>query len=107
MLPDLSPEALHAAQLAGEKILIIDVREPEEYAYCHLPGSVLLPLGELAARAAEIPPDVPVVLLCHHGVRSAQALLYLEQRHGHRNLRNLRGGIHAWSLRVDPSIPVY
>lgn len=107
MLPELSPEALHAAQLASENILVIDVREPEEYDYCHLPGSRLIPLGELAARAAEIPADVPVVLLCHHGVRSAQALLYLEQRHGLQNLRNLRGGIHAWSLRVDPSVPVY
>ena len=107
MLPDLTPEALHAAQRAGEKFTLIDVREPEEFAYCHLPGSVLIPLGELASRAAEVPRDTPVVLVCHHGVRSAQALAYLARRHGHQNLRNLGGGIHAWSLRVDPSVPVY
>ena len=83
------------------------MREPEEYDYCHLPGSRLIPLGELPGRAAEVPTDTPVVLICHHGVRSAQALLYLQQRHGHQNLLNLRGGIHAWSLRVDPSVPVY
>lgn len=107
MLPDLTPEALRTAQLTGENITLIDVREPDEFAYCHLPGSRLIPLGELAARAAEVPPDRPVVLVCHHGVRSAQALAYLAQRHGHENLRNLRGGIDAWSRRVDPSVPVY
>ena len=107
MLPDLTPEALHAAQQAGEIYTLIDVREPEEFAYCQLPGSTLIPLSELMARAAEVPTDVSVVLICHHGVRSAQALAYLQQRHGHCNLLNLRGGIHAWSLRVDPSVPVY
>ena len=107
MLPDLTPEALRAALLSGENPLLLDVREPEEFTYCHLPGSVLIPLSELVARAAEVPTDQPVVLVCHHGVRSAQALAYLTQRHGHQNLRNLRGGIHAWSLRVDPSVPVY
>ena len=107
MLPDLTPEALHAAQLAGENYTLLDVREPAEYAYCHLPGSRLIPLGELPARAAEVSTTEKVVLICHHGVRSAQALAYLQQRHGHQNLLNLRGGIHAWSLRVDPSVPVY
>lgn len=107
MLPDITPEALHAAQIAGQSFTLIDVREPEEYAYCQLPGSVLLPLSELPTRAAEVPTGSPVVLICHHGVRSAQALAYLQQRHGHQNLLNLRGGIHAWSLRIDPSVPVY
>jgi rhodanese-related sulfurtransferase len=107
MLPDLTPEALHAAQLAGNTYILLDVREPEEFAYCHLPGSILIPLGELMARADEVPTEAPVVLICHHGVRSAQALAYLQQRRGHRNLFNLRGGIHAWSMRVDPSVPVY
>ena len=107
MLPDLPPEALRAAQLAGEVFTLLDVREPDEYAYCHLPGSILLPLSELMGRAAEVPTTGQVVLICHHGVRSAQALAYLQQRHGHQNLLNLRGGIHAWSLRVDPTVPVY
>ena len=107
MLPELTPEALHAAQLAGQPFTLIDVREPEEFAYCHLPGSILLPLSELMARADEVPAATPVVLICHHGVRSAQALGYLQQRHGHQNLVNLRGGIHAWSVRVDPSVQVY
>ncbi len=107
MLSEITPEALHAAQLAGQSFTLLDVREPEEYAYCQLPGSVLLPLGELPARAAEVPTDQPVVLICHHGVRSAYALNYLRQRLGHTNVLNLRGGVAAWAEQVDPTFPTY
>lgn len=108
LLPDLTPAALHARLAAGEDIQLVDVREPVEFAHCHLPGSVLLPLGEVPRRAnAEIRRQGPVVLICHHGVRSAQALGYLSQRLGYENLLNLKGGIDAWSREVDPSVPVY
>ena len=108
LLPDLTPAALHARLQAGEDFQLIDVREDVEFAYCHLPGSHLLPLGELPRRApAEVRRQGPVVLICHHGVRSVQALGYLTQRLGYENLLNLRGGIDAWSREVDASVPLY
>lgn len=107
MLPDITPAALHARLAAGEDIHLIDVREEMEFDYCRIAGSVLIPLGEVPRRAAEIRSQGPVVLICHHGVRSAQALSYLQHRLGHENLLNLKGGIDAWSLQIDPSVPVY
>lgn len=108
LLPELTPAALHARLAAGEDLQLIDVREEMEYAYCHLPGSVLVPLGEVPRRAeADIRRQGPVVLICHHGVRSAQALSYLRHRLGYENLLNLKGGIDAWSREADPSVPVY
>lgn len=108
MLPEITPTALHARLAAGDDIQLIDVREDIEFDYCHLPGSQLVPLGEVPRRAAqEIRRQGPVVLICHHGVRSAQALGYLQQRLGYENLLNLKGGIDAYSHEADPSIPVY
>ncbi|SHI66877.1 Rhodanese-related sulfurtransferase [Hymenobacter daecheongensis DSM 21074] len=107
MLPDLTPEDLHARLQRGETLQLIDVREPEEYEYCRIEGSQLISLGDIPGRADELPTDRPVVLICHHGVRSGQALAYLQHRHGLTNLLNLRGGIHAWSVRVDPTVAVY
>lgn len=108
MLPDITPAALHARLLAGDDIQLIDVREDMEYEFCRLPGSRHVPLGEVPRRAeADIRRHGPVVLICHHGVRSAQALGYLQQRLGYDNLLNLRGGIDAWSREVDPRVPVY
>ena len=107
MLPDLTPAALHARLAAGEDIQLIDVREEIEFDYCRIAGSVLIPLGEVPRRVAEIRAVGPVVLICHHGVRSAQALGYLQHRLGRENLLNLKGGIDAWSREVDASVPVY
>lgn len=107
MLPDLTPAALHARLTAGEDIQLIDVREPMEFDYCRIAGSELIPLGEIPRRAGEIRAAGPVVLICHHGVRSAQALAYLQHRLGRENLLNLKGGIDAWSRDVDPSVAVY
>ncbi|MCC3157606.1 rhodanese [Hymenobacter sp. 15J16-1T3B] len=106
-LPELTPEQLRDRLAAGETLQLVDVRQPEEFEYCRIEGSQLIPLGELARRTDEICEDQPVVLICHHGVRSMQALAYLQHRHGRQNLLNLRGGIHAWSVKVDPTVPVY
>ncbi|ALW84756.1 rhodanese [Hymenobacter sedentarius] len=104
---EISPEDLHRRLQAGDDFQLVDVREPEEYEYCHLPGSLLLPLGEVPRRAPEIRTEGPVVLICHHGVRSAQALGYLQHRLGRTNLLNLRGGVAGWAARVDPDFPRY
>lgn len=86
--------------------LLVDVREPWERELAVLPGSVSLPLGEIPARAAELPRDRDVVLVCHHGVRSLQAAEELAAR-GHERVADLEGGIDAWSLTVDPRVPRY
>ncbi|MBF9239148.1 rhodanese [Hymenobacter sp. BT683] len=104
---EISPEELHRRLQAGDDLQLVDVRQPEEFDYCHLPGSLLLPLDEMPRRAAEIRPDGPVVLICHHGVRSAHALGYLRHRLGRTNLLNLRGGVAAWAEQVDPAFPRY
>ena len=104
--PDISPEDLHRRLLAGDDLQLVDVREEMEFDYCHLPGSLLVPLDELPRRAAEIRTEGPVVMICHHGVRSAHAAGYL--RHlGRTNVLNLRGGVDAWAAQVDPDFPVY
>ncbi len=98
---------LHARLQRGEPLQLVDVREPEEYDYCRIAGSILIPLGDIPQQTEALATDRPIVLICHHGVRSAQALAYLQHRHGLTNLLNLRGGIHAWSVQVDPSVAVY
>ena len=104
---DLTPEDLHRRLQAGDDLQLIDVREEMEFEYCHLPGSQLIPLDELPRRAAEIRTEGPVVVICHHGVRSAHAAGYLRQRLGRTNVLNLRGGVDAWTRRVDPTFPAY
>ena len=108
LLSDLTPAQLHARLQAGEDLQLVDVREDVEFDFCHLPGSLHLPLGELPRRAAaEVRRHGPVVLVCHHGLRSGQALAYLQQHLGYNNVLNLRGGIDALSLRVDAAVPRY
>jgi rhodanese-related sulfurtransferase len=93
---------------AGEPVYLLDVREPEEHAYCRLPGDTLIPLGELVGRADDVapPPGVPVVVYCHHGVRSLRAVGFLRSA-GHPTAVSLAGGIDAWSRLIDPAVPRY
>ena len=103
---ELSPEDL-AARLAGPGApFLLDVREPDEHAYAHLPGSRLIPLNEIPARLAELDPAAPLVAYCHHGVRSLHAARWLRAQ-GFAQAQSLSGGIDAWSARVDPTLPRY
>ncbi|MBX3193900.1 MAG: ThiF family adenylyltransferase [Microbacteriaceae bacterium] len=86
--------------------VLLDVRERPEASFASLPGSVLIPLGELPGRLDELDPDAPIVVYCHHGVRSARGLEVLE-RAGFTRARHLTGGIEAWSVLVDPAVPRY
>jgi len=90
----------------GDKFLLLDVREPNEFAFAHIQGSLHIPLRQLPDRAVELDKEQDIVVLCHHGMRSQQACLFLEQ-YGFNRLFNLKGGIDAWSLSCDPSIPRY
>ena len=104
----MTPRAVADAIAAGGPVLLIDVRQPDEFAVCRLPGSVLIPLGELAVRAGEIQPEpgTLVVCVCHHGVRSYKAAAFLQQT-GLDDVVSLAGGVEAWSLTVDPALPRY
>lgn len=102
----MTVEELKAKVDAGEPLVVLDVREDRELAIARFPFPVVhVPLGELPARAAELPPDAPIVCACRTGGRSAQAAQFL-RRLG-RDAVNLDGGILAWSDRIDPSIPKY
>lgn len=90
----------------GEEVLLLDVREPDEWELCQLPGAVLIPLGQLPQRFSELDPKRETVVMCHHGVRSRWAIDFLA-RQGFTNLLNLAGGIHAWAERVDPTMAQY
>jgi len=87
-------------------LLVIDVREPHEYEIAHIDGAVLIPLGELPDRLGEVDGHREVVTHCHHGARSLKALEILKAA-GFSKVRSLRGGIDAWAVNVDPSLPRY
>jgi adenylyltransferase/sulfurtransferase len=103
---DISVEELRARWDRGDRPFLLDVREPMESAIVRLPGAVLIPMGDLPARQTELNPDGEIVVYCHHGVRSASAVSFLRSQ-GFRFARNLRGGIDAWAVRNDPSMPRY
>ena len=108
MVRELTPSELAARLKAGEPTLLVDVRQPEEHAIGVIPGSVRMPLGELPVRAGEIDPPAGtlVVAICHHGVRSYKAAMYLKQV-GVEDVASLAGGVEAWSLQVDAGLPRY
>lgn len=81
------------------------MRQPGEYETARIEGAVLIPLAELPGRLAELPKDRPVVVMCHHGMRSAHAVHHL--REAGIDARNLAGGIDSWSRDVDPEVPTY
>jgi len=107
MVQQISVRELDRKLKAGEPVYLVDVRQPWEHEIAALPGP-LIPLNELTARAEEItPPEgALVVAYCHHGVRSLSAAALLE-RLGHPQVASLRGGIDAWSIEIDPSLPRY
>jgi len=90
----------------GEKVVLLDVREPWEYDLARIQGAKLIPMGELQQRANELDPESEIIVYCHHGVRSFHATLFLQQM-GFTKAKNLAGGIDGWSLRADPSVPRY
>ena len=90
----------------GDRIRIVDVREPNEYQINRIPGSVLLPLGEVPRRYAELDPDEEIVVQCKVGARSAKAADFLRSV-GFKKVLNLKGGILDWIDKVDPSQPKY
>lgn len=95
-----------AALRAEQEVILLDVREPWEYEHCHIEGSLHVPMQQVPGRLDEIPRDKPIVVLCHHGMRSLQVAHFLVAQ-GYVDIANLTGGIDAWSHAVDPTVPTY
>ena len=108
MVREISVDDLSRRLERGEEPLFVDVRQPWEHELARLPGSLLLPLGELPSRAAEVQPAPGqlVVCYCHHGVRSLHGAAVLSAA-GVPGVVSLAGGIDAWSEQIDPSVPRY
>ncbi len=102
---NLPPREL-VAWLQRHRPLLLDVREPWEFAICHLDGSELVPMRQIPAWAENANPEQEIVVICHHGIRSRQVAMYLESR-GFRNVINLAGGVEAWAREVDPQMATY
>ncbi len=90
----------------GDKVFLLDVREPHEFSMAKIEGSTLIPLGTLPQSLNQLDPADEIVALCHKGMRSADAVGFLLQQ-GFSNVKNLIGGIDAWSVEIDHSVPRY
>jgi adenylyltransferase/sulfurtransferase len=90
----------------GDKLLLVDVREPWEYDLCKIPGAKLIPLGTIPANLNTLLDDDDVICYCHHGMRSLDAAVWLRQQ-GVEKAKSMAGGIERWSAEVDPSVPRY
>lgn len=93
-------------QAAEDAPFLLDVREPQEFAYCCIDGAVSIPLGELPRRAHELPAEREIVAICHHGMRSFHAAAFLRQTRA-LEVMNLQGGVAAWAREVDSSMKQY
>ena len=102
----LSPIELKKLLDAGRSLVLLDVRESEEVALVRLDGSVHIPMGDIPGRVHELDPDADIVVYCHHGIRSANVAAFLKHR-DFASVANLSGGIDAWSLMIDLSLPRY
>jgi adenylyltransferase/sulfurtransferase len=104
---DITVEELKKKMDAREPdLFVLDVREPQEFQIARIPGTVLIPLGEVPRRVSEVDPNKQIVVYCKSGVRSAKAAEFLRSA-GFPRVRNLTGGILAWIDRIDPSQPKY
>ncbi len=105
-VPEITVTELKSKLDAGEPLFVLDVREPHEYDICRLDGTTLIPLGQLPNRVNELNSADDIVVHCKSGMRSAKAVGFLQQA-GFSKVKNLKGGILAWSDQIDPSVPKY
>ncbi len=103
---DITVDELKARLDRKEKVFILDVRNPEEFQICRIPGSQLLPLPDLPNRFRELDPNQEMIVHCKSGMRSQKAVNFLREQ-GFGKLKNLKGGILAWVDKIDPSMPKY
>jgi len=103
----LSAREVHEhLQAADPRPLILDVREPWEYAVCQIDGAELVPMRQIPAALENLDPERETVVVCHHGIRSYHVARFLEQA-GFGRVINLEGGVAAWARDVDPTMATY
>jgi rhodanese-related sulfurtransferase len=104
---EITPQQLQASlQNDTLRPYLLDVREPSEFEICHIAGAHLIPSGQVPMNLEELPRDCPIVVICHHGIRSYMIAMYLE-RQGFEQVSNLHGGIAAWAQNIDLDMPMY
>ena len=105
---EIDPGDVYSMMQQGEDFLLLDVRQPAEFETASIDGAMLIPLGSLAGRLAELEPyrNTRIIVYCHHGVRSMRAVMGLRQN-GFSHAQSLAGGIDLWSQKIDPDVPQY
>jgi len=106
-MQDITATELKALKDAGDDVQLIDVRQPDEYAFARIDGAKLIPLGEIMGRKAKIDESRNTVVYCKMGGRSTRAIEFLLHSGYSGKIANLTGGITAWSNEVDPTVPKY
>lgn len=105
-IPQLSPAELQRWRQDGKAFLLLDVRTDEETAVCALPDSIHIPMNLIPLRSNELPDGLPIVVYCHHGIRSLHTAMYLADA-GFETLYNLQGSIDAWAAQIDENMARY
>jgi rhodanese-related sulfurtransferase len=103
---EISPRELKERLDRGDNILLVDVREPHEYAICQIAGAKLIPMGSIPANLQKLDTDEDVVCYCHHGMRSLDVANWLCAQ-GIKSAKSMAGGIDRWSIEIDPTVPRY
>ena len=103
---EVDPEDVAALRDGGGNVALLDVREPWEVDICAIAGSIHIPMGQVPTRVEDVPTDRPLVVLCHHGARSARVTAWLRQQ-GFDKAVNMAGGIAAWAARIDTTMGTY
>ena len=103
---EISVAELRRRQKAGDKFLLVDVREPWEYEVCRMEGATLIPMRTIPANLQALDSDEDVICYCHHGQRSLDVAAWLRTQ-GVENAQSLAGGIDRWSIEIDPAVPRY
>jgi rhodanese-related sulfurtransferase len=105
--PEVQPQALALQLKQPNPPLLLDVREQWEFETAFIPNSLLMSMGDVPSRAhAELDPDEPIVVICHHGARSLNVTMWLRAQ-GFEHVQSLATGIDGWSRTVDPAVPRY
>jgi len=102
----LTAEQLKSRLEGTTNPVLLDVREPWEFAICHIEGSKLIPIREIPNAINQLDQDQEIVVICHTGVRSLSVCVFLKNE-GFSNVANLSGGVHAWATKVDSHMPTY
>ncbi len=103
----ISPQKLKELMDQGESILLVDIRDPEDYDYCHIQGAVNYPKVDFDKYVQQIPKDMMVVLACKYGKKSEQLVTMLRADKAFTNVAHLAGGLWDWSREIDPKLIVW